>query len=440
MKIIVILAFSMVLSVMNSTMFNVALPALRAEFELTSSQVSWVVTGYIIIYAIGSVTYGKLADRYRLKNLLTFGLLLFAVGSVLGFTASNYAMVVAGRILQSAGASVIPAASMVIPIRYVDASQRGRALGITSSGMALGTALGPIVGGLVTSFADWRYLFAISLLSLITIPFFRAYLQKDEVRNVRIDLPGGVLLALAVTLVLLAITTWSFILAVLALFMFGVCIVYIRRAPQPFIDPALFSNRAYTVTMLIACLLLVFNLCVPYLIPQLLSTVNRLSSSTIGLVMFPGALIAAIFGIIGGRIADRHGNMRLLRIAATLQLLTYGLIALFTGGSYIVIMLLLIVGNTGLTFAQIGLANAVSRTLHGTQVGVGMGMYMMLSFISGAIGTTVLGLLLDRGYDSWSPNMLFFSGQGNLFSIIFFVFMIWMALVWLFGFRQLRRS
>lgn len=438
MKIIYILALAMIISVMNSTMFNVALPSIRQDFDLSSSQVSWVVTSYIIIYAIGSVTYGKLADKYRLKNLLTVGICLFALGSIVGFVASDYWMVIAGRILQSAGASVIPASSMIIPIRYVSAEKRGRALGITSSGMALGTAMGPIIAGMITSFADWRYLFAISLLSLVTIPFFRKYLNQDQVRPLKIDIWGGVMLAATVTLLLLAITNLSLILAIMTVVLLIIFIWYIRQAKQPFLDPAIFRNSTYTMTMIIACLALIFNLCVPYLIPQMLSSIHQLSSFTIGMIMFPGALIAAIFGIVGGRIADSKGNTFLLRIAFILQLITYIILAVFTDRSYWLIMGVLVIGNTGLTFAQVGLANTVSRTLDGAQVGVGMGLYMMLSFISGAIGTTVLGLILDRVESPWSLNSLWHYSEANTFSNIFFVFAIWIAIILIFFFRYLR--
>lgn len=440
MKIIYILALAMIISVMNSTMFNVALPSIRHDFDLSSSQVSWVVTSYIIIYAIGSVTYGKLADKYRLKNLMTIGLCLFAIGSIVGFVASDYWMVIAGRILQSAGASVIPASSMIIPIRYIAAEKRGRALGITSSGMALGTAMGPIIAGMITSFADWRYLFAISLLSLVTIPFFRKYLNQDQVRPLKIDIWGGILLATTVTLLLLAITNVSLILAIITIVMLIVFVIYIRKVDQPFLDPAIFRNSTYTTTMIIACLALIFNLCVPYLIPQMLSSIHQLSSFTIGLIMFPGALIAAIFGIVGGRIADSKGNTFLLRIAFVLQLITYALLAVFTDRSYWMIMGVLVVGNTGLTFAQVGLANTVSRTLDSAQVGVGMGLYMMLSFISGAIGTTVLGLILDRVKSPWSLNSVWYAGGANTFSNIFLVFAIWIAIIILFLFRYLRAA
>jgi DHA2 family metal-tetracycline-proton antiporter-like MFS transporter len=117
-KLILVLAFALIISVMNSTMFNMAIPTITKEFLLQPSQAGWIVTGYIIVYAIGSVMYGKLADSYKLKNLITVGLVFFAVGSIIGFTAASFKMIVAGRILQAMGASVMPATSMIIPTRY----------------------------------------------------------------------------------------------------------------------------------------------------------------------------------------------------------------------------------------------------------------------------------------------------------------------------------
>ncbi len=131
-KLLRVMFFTLILSVMNATMFNVALPSISEEFHLSPSQVSWIVTGYIIVYAIGSVTYGKLADTYRLKDLLTFGLFFFALGSIVGLMATEFWMVITGRILQSMGASVIPATGMLIPVRYFSPEKRGRALGTTT--------------------------------------------------------------------------------------------------------------------------------------------------------------------------------------------------------------------------------------------------------------------------------------------------------------------
>lgn len=427
--IIWILAFAMVISVMNSTMFNVALPSLREEFQLSSSQVSWVVTAYIIIYAIGSVAYGKLADMFRLKNLITFGLCCFALGSIVGFFSSNYWMVIVSRIFQSIGASVVPASSMLIPIRYISIANRGKALGITSAGMALGTAIGPIIAGFVIGFASWRYLFLISFLIIVTIPFFRRYLINEAPSKGKADLIGGILLAASITLLLLSITahSWSYFVATIIIFV--LFIIRINKTDEPFIEPTLFKNTRYTIGLIIACMVLTLNLCVPYLIPQVLSSIHHLSSVNTGLVMFPGALIAALLGLVGGKIADAKGNRFVFSLAFLFQVIAYLILGIFTEAAPAVIAIILILANTGLTFAQITMANTISRTLSGKQTGVGMGIYMMGSFMAGAIGTSILGSVLDQEAQSQS-----------VFSSIFWIMGIWIIGFAIFYFTVFRKK
>ncbi|MGF7034883.1 DHA2 family metal-tetracycline-proton antiporter-like MFS transporter [Paenibacillus mucilaginosus] len=424
-KIIWTLAFAMVISVMNSTMFNVALPVLRQEFGLTSSEVSWVVTAYIIVYAVGSVTYGKLADRFPLKNLITAGLVLFAAGSLLGLFSTSYWMIIAGRILQSMGASVIPASSMLIPMRYIPGEKRGRALGITSAGMALGTAIGPIIAGFIIGLVSWRFLFLISLLVLLSLPLFRRHLPEESSQPGRTDLAGGLLLAAGIALLLLSITQRSWALFGLTLAVFALFYLRIHRTADPFVSPGIFRNAKYTAGLIIGCMILTLNLCVPYLVPQMLSSVNGLSSMETGVVMFPGALLAALLGLVGGRIADSKGNRFLAACALLLQAASYLLLSTFTGASPLLIAVLLILTNTGLTFAQIGMAGTVSRTLTGRQTGVGMGIYMMASFITGAVGTTLIGAVLDGGSSASSLNPMYQGQGGGAFSSVFLIFAAW---------------
>ncbi len=412
-----LLAFAIVISVMNSTMFNVALPELKKEFGLTSTQVSWVVTAYIIIYAVGSVTYGKLADMFKLKNLITLGLCFFVCGSVIGLVSDTYWLIIVSRILQSAGASVIPACSMLIPIRYVSEANRGRALGITSAGMALGTAIGPIIAGFILGFSSWRFLFAISIVILLAIPFFRRLLGDEMHRQGgKADFPGGILLAASVALLLLSITTLSLLTFAL---MISVSILFwfrVKTTNSPFVSPALFKNTRFTTGLIIGSLALTLNLCIPYLIPQMLTILHHTSPLQIGLIMSPSALIAAVFGLVGGGIADRKGSRYLFVLGGGMQLLSYLMLWLFLNVSPTPIIFILIVVNTGLTFAQIALANTVSRTLPREQAGVGMGIYMMCSFIAGAIGTSLLGKMLDV-----------MGSNHAVFKNMFVIFSIWIT-------------
>ncbi|UFJ39291.1 MFS transporter [Brevibacillus humidisoli] len=168
-KLILVLAFTLAVSFMSATMFNIVLTEIRSEFHLTFAQVSWVSTVYLLIYAIGTVLYGKLADSFKLKNLVTFGLCFFAAGSLVGLIAQAYWMVLLGRILQASGAAVVPAIASIIPVRYFPPERRGHAIGISMTGLSIGNVLGPVVASGVVSILDWRWLFCMPLFTLFTL-------------------------------------------------------------------------------------------------------------------------------------------------------------------------------------------------------------------------------------------------------------------------------
>lgn len=170
---------TVMISSMSALMFNVVLPQISREFQLSVSQVSWLSSAYTLIYAVGAVTYGKLADRFQLRNLVTFGLLLFGAGSLVGLAAPTFWLALLGRCLQAAGAAAIPALALIIPVRYFAPERRGSALSMTAVGLALGGALAPVISALVASFADWRWLFLPSLLMLLLIPLYRKHLKPE---------------------------------------------------------------------------------------------------------------------------------------------------------------------------------------------------------------------------------------------------------------------
>jgi DHA2 family metal-tetracycline-proton antiporter-like MFS transporter len=431
-KLILVLAFALVISVMNSTMFNMAIPTITKEFGLKPSQAGWIVTGYIIVYAIGSVMYGKLADRYKLKNLITIGLVFFAIGSMIGFTAASFKMIVAGRILQAMGASVMPATSMIIPTRYFSIESRGRALGITSAGMALGTAIGPIVAGLVTSFISWNYLFIISLLALTTLPFFRKYLDNDTLKEKsKTDLIGAGLLAGTLALLLLAITQGSLLYAIAGVILVTLFIWRISTTNEPFIETKLFKNKKYTIGILVSGLSSGIGFGIPYLTPLLLQGINGLSPLVSGLVMFPSALLAAILGRKAGKLADIKGNNYLTYTALLNFFLGYSLLSFMVGLSSFIIMVVLVFACVGQTFIQIALANTVSRTLPREHAGVGMGVYMMTNFIAGATATTLISKALEMKHSALQLNPFLQSQDSLNFSFIYAVLALLIVIVFL---------
>lgn len=428
-KLLKVLVVALIFSVMNGTMFNVALPEIGKEFQLVPSQVSWIMTSYMVLYAIGSIVMGKLADKYRLKDLLTYGLIIFGIGSLIGLLASQFWVIILGRVIQAAGASVLPATAMIIPTRYFAPEQRGRALGTSAIGLALGSALGPVVAGLLTSFGNWRLMFVLSLLPLITLPFFRKYLDNVKGNAGSIDVLGGGLLAATVALFLLAITQSQVMLLFGGIVMLVLFIIRIRKAAEPFIKPSLFRNKTYSMGLMIAFMTTAMSFSLTFITPQFLATVNNLTPANIGFVLVPAAIASAIFGRKGGKLADARGNYTLVFIASVLIFASFSLLSSFIGASAYIIAVILILGNVGQTFMQIAMSNTISRTLAKEETGVGMGLLSMINFISGAMAMSVVGKLLDKGSSSIKFNPLITNDAANVYSNIFVVMAILIIVV-----------
>ncbi|MEJ8546890.1 MFS transporter [Brevibacillus borstelensis] len=434
-----VLVFTLIISVMNATMFNVVLPAISKQFQLSPSQVSWIITGYMIVYAIGSVTYGKLTDRYSLKNLLTFGLLVFAIGSVVGLVAIQYWMVIVGRIVQAAGASVIPAIAMIVPVRYFSPERRGRALGTVAIGFALGSALGPIIAGVVSSTWNWRVLFVISLLSLLTLPMYRKYLDDEKGVASKMDFIGGSLLAGTVAILLLALTNGNIWIGVAGTISFIFFLLRIRYASAPFINPAIFRNKPFSFGLIITFVMIGISFAIPFITPQLLSSVNHLSPVFIGMVMLPSALVAAFLGRRGGKVADEKGNPFLVYTAAALLIIGFICLSSVVGMSPVFIAIFLIFGVLGQSYMQIAMSNTVSRTLSKEHIGVGMGLFSMITFISSAASTAAIGKVLDFGTSTVRLNPIPQDRATFVYSNIFLVLAILVVVMAAFYYVQFGR-
>ncbi len=415
-----LMMFTVTLSSLNALTFNVVIPEISEEFNLTLAQVSWLSSAYTLIYAFGTVMYGKLSDRIQLKSLLTFGLSVFAAGSLIGFISQTFWVALLGRCLQSVGAAAVPAIALIIPVRYFTPGKRGTALSMTAVGVALGGALAPVVSALVVSFANWRWLFLPSLLLLLLLPLYRQYLEHEPKKDspTLFDWLGGGLLAASISLLLLGVTNqvWSYLpFGFITLILF---IVRIRAVKEAFVQPQLFRNKQYAVALFMSFTISSMGISLYFLTPILLSDVYRLSSSWIGFAMVPAAVTAAILGRKGGKLADRKGNRYLFSVASSCLMTCFVLLSTFTGASPFLIPFFLIFGNVGQSFIQIAMSNSISRTLSKEQIGVGMGFFSMVNFIAQGMAAGIYGMIAEQGASfHWNP--LHVAQQGGLFSNIY---------------------
>lgn len=394
------------LSSMSALMLNIVLPQISRELGLSLGQVSWLSTSYTLIYAFGTVTYGKLADRFRLRNLLTFGIVLFVIGSLVGLASQAFWMALLGRCLQSMGASVIPATAMIVPVRYFAPERRGSAMAMTAVGLAIGSALGPAVSALIVSIAPWRWLFLPPILLIFLLPYYRRHLDLEPAdRPGTFDGIGGGLLALAISLLLLGVTNRSAALGAFGLILLAAFAIWIRRAKEPFIRPALFRNPQYSAGLALMFALGGIGSSLYFVTPLLLGDVHRLSSAWIGFAMVPGAATAAILGRFGGRLADRKGNPFLFVAASGLLAACFLLLSTFAGSPPAWIAVFLMLGNAGQSLIGIAMSNTISRTLAKDQVAVGMSLFSMTGFIAQGLLVGVYAIVLGDGGGAvgWNP-------------------------------------
>ncbi len=438
-KIIFLMCSVLLFSVMNGTMFMIAVPDIAKSFSLLPSQVSWVVTGYIILYAIGALMYGKLADIYPLKLLLTIGLSLFAAGSVFGFFAPTFLMVVIARLIQAMGASSILALAFIVPSRYFW-DERGRVLGIVSSTMAFASGVGPVIGGFVAGALNWQFLFLISALVMITIPFFRIWMPEEEKKEGKVDILGAVLIAVAVADLILFITMFDWWYIVISIVFFGLFAWRISKSDIPFIRPDLFKNAPYRTTIIAGFFAIMTMMGLMFIMPLLLSEVNELNTLLIGLTLFPGAMVAAFMGRWAGLLTDRRGSEQVVFIAFALMITGFLLISTFTGGPAWLISTVLIITFIAFPFIQTATANLISTVLPRNEIGVGMGIYNLVNFMSGAFGGAIIGKILD--YDNELKLNPFSIAQGNevVYSNVFVGFVVLTILNGCFFYISFRRK
>ncbi len=389
-----LLGFTVILVIMNTMMFNLALPQVTTDFGLTSSTASWIITGYSVVFAISSITYSRLSDFVPIRRLLAIGLLTLGGASIIGFFSHNYLLLLLARLVQATGAGSVVSLSFVLIARFIPLDRRGKAMAIISSSVSLGLGLGPVVGGAITQYLGWNDLFLVTGISLLFVPVLLRLLPKEEVNKGHFDLLGAMLIGIGSTGLLLGMTNhlWAaFVIGVLALILFW---LRINRAPMPFVQPALFRNTLYIRLITLGIIGYISSFATLFLLPQLLIRHFGLTTGHAGFIIFPGALVAVFAANPIGKMIDRYGSAPLLKYAPWLLLAASTLFALFTGVSASIILSVYIVMSIGYSALNASVSNELSRILPVQHVGAGLGLFQLLQFISGAFSVAISGMAL----------------------------------------------
>jgi DHA2 family metal-tetracycline-proton antiporter-like MFS transporter len=316
---------------------------------------------------------------------------------------------------------------MIAATRYFPSDLKGKMLGIIASTVALAAGTGPILGGFISGTLHWRYLFLTTLLTVFSIPFLRKFIPDEKKRNHSFDTAGAVLIACSMSLLLVFVTQgrmWTLPAAVIMLPLFY---FHIKRTEFPFVSPVLFSNRIYRNSIITTFLSIGTVFGMMFMVPIMLSDLNGLDASRIGLAVFPGAVSAVIMGVIGGRLCDRKGSRFVVYTGSGLMIAGFVILSSSAGYAPWIITLELIFSYAGFAFLQSALPHTISDVLSAGQTGIGMGIFNLFFFISGAFSTAGIGRVLDFGSSGFSLNPLNPHADGWIYSNIFIMLAVIVA-------------
>ena len=398
------LSFSMLLSSLGTSIANVALPMLAQAFTASFQEVQWVVLAYLLAITTLIVSVGRLGDITGRRRLLLAGIFLFMAASVLCGVAPTLGLLIAARAMQGLGAAIMMALTMAFVGETVPKAMTGSAMGLLGTMSAIGTALGPSLGGVLIAGPGWRAIFLINVpLGLLAYLLAHRHLPADrpvaKTNRAKFDHLGTLLLALALSAYALAMTSGrgsfgylNMILLLAAASGAGLFVLAESRAASPLIRLAIFRDPVLSASLAMSALVSTVIMATLVVGPFYLSRALGLDAPLVGLVMSAGPLAAALSGIPSGRSVDSFGSQRmtivgLIGVAAGCLILSM-MPARFGISGYIIPLVII---TASYALFQTANNTAVMTDVRPDQRGVISGMLSLSRNLGLITGASVMG-------------------------------------------------
>lgn len=320
---LVSLAAAAVLPSLNTSVANAALPTLAGAFSVSFHTAQWIVLSYLLATTTLIVSAGRLGDLAGRKRLLVAGIVTFTAGSVVSGLAPSLWLLILGRVVQGAGAALMIPLTLALVGETVPPGSTGRTLGLLGTMSALGTALGPSLGGVLVHLFDWRAVFLVNApLGALTAYLVHRHLPADAARRrVRFDYAGTLLLAVALVAYALAMTAGSGRLGgrnvALLLAAFVALGVFMRvevTAASPLVSPAWLREPGQRSGLVLSALVATVMMTTLAVGPFHLSVALGLDVVKVGVFLSAGPLAAALVGVPAGRLVDALGAARVVQL------------------------------------------------------------------------------------------------------------------------------
>jgi DHA2 family multidrug resistance protein len=400
------------MAVLDVTIVNVGLSKMMAAFGVSVDKIEWVLTGYLLVFAVVLPTSGWIADHLGYKRTYFLGLFLFTAGSLFCSLSLNENMLISFRLLQGAGAGFIMPVGMAIITREFPPEKRGMALGFWGIASASSVSLGPMFGGFLIDSFSWHAIFDINVPIGIFAMVFTLIIQREyKTEHTRsFDVVGFVSMTLFLVFLLLALSdgnaawntggwTSNFILTCFAISFvsFVIFITAELSVKHPILDLRILKNRNFGLANL---MMFIFGLAFfgnAFLLPLYLQNSLGYTALQAGLVFFPVGIIQAIMSPVAGKMTDKLNPKIPILIGIVLTFFSMYLYKdLSLSSEYDQIIIPLVIRGFGIGFMFIPLSTVAINDITREKMAQATGMFNTIRQVGGSFGVAILGTLLTR--------------------------------------------
>jgi EmrB/QacA subfamily drug resistance transporter len=400
-----------IMSILDITVVSVALQTFQREFDATSAQVAWTMTGYTLALATVIPLTGWAADRFGTKRLYLLALLLFTAGSVLCSTAGDLQSLVLFRVLQGLGGGMLMPLGMTILTRAAGPERVGRVMAVLGIPMLLGPIFGPILGGWLIDAASWHWIFLINLpIGLAALVYAGLVLPKDSVEpSERFDWVGMLLLSPGLAAFLYGVssipeagTIWAAKVLVPAVVGLALIVAFVpwalRRANiHPLVQLRLFENRDMTISVIAMALFATAFFGASLLFPLYFQQVRGEDALHAGLLLAPQGIGAMLTMPLAGVLADRIGPGKIVIAGIVLITLAMGVFTTITDAtSYATLLGALFVMGLGMGATMMPIMASALATLTDHNIARGSTLMNIVQQVAASAGTALFSVLLTN--------------------------------------------
>ncbi|AGO60357.1 MFS transporter [Ferroplasma acidarmanus] len=408
--ILVSVLIGMLMSAIDTTIVILALPTLTVDLHAPFINTIWVILVYLLVLATLTTQMGKLGDIFGRGRIFNVGFIIFIIGSVMSGASPTIDFLIFSRIIQGFGAVLLQANSNAIIADYFPARERGRAFGITSMGWSIGGVLGIVLGGIITTFIGWRYIFYINVpIGLIGFYIASKYIKDNKKSSTKIDYTGTALIVAmlglisygAIEVASVGANYFNLALVIIGLIIIIPFAILEKRSKSPVIDTRVFQNRKLSMSLAAATLQAIGFLSVIFILIMYLQGVRGLTPFYASLVLVPGYLLSSFLSPKMGKLSDRIAPGMLA--GTGILLMAAGIVVyLFLGVStpvYVVIAGSIITGFGGSMFWPSNTSSVMSNSpkqLYGSSSGLLRTLTNIGTLMSYVIAITVAASTVPR--------------------------------------------